>query len=294
MSRPSANRFHRVREGRTQILVDPGFWKRIRTMGLERVGEVLEKAQIDPERGGRQGLRVFCPGGRRGDRFVIRHYGRGGLLRRILGDRFILGSRPFQEMLITEEIRKRGVPTAQVVAALCHRSWGPFYRGELITKEIPGARDLCAFLSDFGEFRSKKAVALKRETARQAARAVRAMHDQGVSHGDLNLKNLLVQTSTRRGPKVYIIDFDRSKCVPGLSTQSKIKNIFRLNRSVEKWKAQGLRIRYTDKARFFRAYARGDADMILSVRRYLRNYRLVTLGYQIGWLIDRLLNPSPR
>lgn len=292
--RPVKNHFHLIRENQTQVLIDPKFLEWFQCMGFEKVGQILEKSQIDPGRAGRHALRVFCPDGRQDHRYVIRRYGRGGLLRRFLGDAFLFGSRPFRELLVTEEIRQRGVPTVQVVAALHHRVWGPFYRGELITKEIPGTKDLVSVVLGLGDSPSKGARALKHEIAIGAGRAVRFMHNHGVYHGDLNLKNLLVQSSDSDSPKVYIVDFDRSKIMETFSTRKRMKNIFRLNRSADKFKTKGIRISSTDKIRFFHAYAEGDKEAILSLRRYLKHYHLYRKWYRIGWFADRLFNPSSR
>jgi tRNA A-37 threonylcarbamoyl transferase component Bud32 len=195
-------------------------------------------------------------------------------------------------MTITEKIRTHGVPTVQVVAAIRHRSWGPFYRGELITKDIPGARDLVSFMSGFGAHSARRTRAMRHEAARQAGKTVRFMHDRGIYHGDLNLKNLLIRTGHHREPEVYIIDFDRSKVRDSLTIQQRMQNILRLNRSAEKWKTRGLPIRYTDKARFFQAYARGDSDIVHTMRRYLKRVRVHTWWYRFGWRVDRLFNPS--
>lgn len=284
--------FDQVREGRTQILLEPGFHQWLKEMGIHQVGTIIEKAQIDPHRGGRQDCRIYSLEGREGDCLVIRRYAHGGLLRRLLGDRFFLGSRPFREMRITEEIRGRGIPTAQVAAALRHRGWGPFYHGELITKEIPAAKDLISFVLDLGKPCSKEERALRRETARQIGRSVRFMHDQGIYHGDLNLRNLLIQTAPNGDQKVYIIDFDRSRIRDSLSIRYRLKNLLRLNRSTEKWKAKGVCISYTDKARFFQAYAEGDRDIARAMKHHLKKARIYARWYRLGWRVDRLLNPS--
>jgi len=289
---PVKNRFHQFREGRTRILVNPHFQRWLRELGIEKVGEIVDHAQIDPDRGGRQGLRLFCPDGSADHRYVIRHYAHGGLLRRLLGDRFFLGSRPFREMRITEEIRRRNIPTVQVVASLHHHVWGPFHRGELITKEIPQSKDLVSFFTSFGQTPSKEDVALRREIAQRVGRAVRFMHDRGVYHRDLNLKNLLIEPLNHRNPRVYIIDFDRSRILEPLPLKYRMKNLLRLNRSSEKWKAQGVNVPYTDKARFFRAYAEGDSKIVRAMRDRLKKYRLHARLYRKGWLLDRLLNPS--
>ena len=283
-------RFHHFREGKTEILIAPHFLERLQQAGIERVGEVIERAEIDPCRGGRRGLRVFCPDGVASHRCVVRPYAHGGLLRRLLGDRFLLGSRPFREMRITEEIRSRGIPTVQVLASIIHRLWGPFYRGELITREIHQATDLASLSIAFGDH-SKTDLSLRWSTARQAGRAVRLMHDQGIYHGDLNLKNLLVQREGHGDPIVYVIDFDRSKVLKSLSTRHRIKNLLRLNRSAEKWKTRGACITYTDKARFFRAYAGGDPKIVRAMKDRLKRVRVRALWHRVGWRTDRLLNP---
>jgi len=283
--------FHLVREGRTQILLDPHFHDWPRDGGIENVERIVEKSHIDPNRGGRHGLRVFCPDGRGTHRFLIRHYAHGGLLRRIMGDRFLLGSRPFREMTLTEEVRRRGIPTLRVVAAIQYQDPWPFYRGDLITTEIPSSKDMVCFLLCRPPTPSREETALRHEVVRQAGRAVGVMHRQGVYHGDLNLKNLLVQTSPQ-GPQVYVIDFDRSRILKRLSLRMRTKNLLRLNRSVEKWKAKGARISYTDKARFFQAYAGSDSDIVLRMKRHLKKHRIHARWYRMGWFADRLLNPS--
>lgn len=283
--------FHLVREGRTQILFDSHFHDWPQDMGIGNVERIVEKSHIDPNRGGRQGLRVFCPDGRGAHRFVIRHYAHGGLLRRIMGDRFLLGSRPFREMTLTDEVRRRGIPTLRVVAAIRYRDPWPFYRGDLITTEIPSSKDMVCFLLCRPPIPSREETALRHEVVRQAGRAVRVMHSQGVCHGDLNLKNLLVQTGPQ-GPQVYVIDFDRSRILKRLSLRRRMKNLLRLNRSVEKWKAKGARISYTDKARFFQAYAESNSDIVHSMKRHLKKHRIHARWYRMGWFTDRLLNPS--
>jgi tRNA A-37 threonylcarbamoyl transferase component Bud32 len=195
-------------------------------------------------------------------------------------------------MTMTEEIRRRGIPTAQVVAALCHRSLWPFYSGDLITKEIVGAKDLVSFLVDLGRVPLDERRALRRDIAQQAGRAVRFMHDGGVYHGDLNLRNLLVQTKQDGTSAVYIIDFDRSSIRDRLSINDRLKNLLRLNRSVEKWKTKGVAISYTDKARFFRTYAESHSDLIRAMKRHLKSARFHAGWYRLGWHVDRLLNPS--
>ncbi|MBW2059099.1 MAG: phosphotransferase [Deltaproteobacteria bacterium] len=284
--------FQEFMEGRTSVLAEVRFLKSIHNRGFRKVGEVLEKAWIDPTRCGRGNLRLFSVSGRADRRFVVRHYTHGGILRRVLGDRFLQKSRPFVETITTEKIRTLGIPTARVVAALTYPSRGPFYRGELITEEIPGALDLVSLLSNMRRAPFQKRAGLWREAVKRAGRAVRLMHDRGVYHGDLNLKNILVRNPYGSCPEIYIIDFDRSKIQDSLSTEERMKNLLRLDRSAEKWKTRGIPISNSDKARFFRAYAKGDPDLLRAMRRHLKKARLLRYWYRLGWAADRLFNPS--
>jgi tRNA A-37 threonylcarbamoyl transferase component Bud32 len=195
-------------------------------------------------------------------------------------------------MQLTAEIRKRRIPTVRVLAALCRSVVGPLYQGELITEEIPGTRDLASFFLNLHRPLSETEVRLTHQLARKAGRTVRLMHDQGVFHGDLNLKNLLLRVENRTSPDIYIIDFDRSRVGRSLSTRDRMKNLLRLLRSAEKWRSQGASIRYTDEARFFRAYAEGDPDIVQAMRRHLRKLRRHTFWHRVGWRIDRLINPA--
>ena len=286
--------FHLIWEGQTKILIHPHFQRQLQAMGIDRVAAIVEKARVDPQRRGRQVCRIFAPPPGDSRRYVIRHYTRGGLFRRLLGDRFLFGSRPFRELMITEEIRSRGLPTAQALAALRHPAGGFFYRGELITEEIPESQDLASFFSGHEGLASKGRSTLRHEVASQAGRTVRLMHDLGVYHGDLNLKNLLVQPVFQSQPMVYVIDFDRSTVRPSLSAQARVRNLLRLNRSVEKSKRKRVCVRYADRARFFRAYTQGDPVIVRAMKDQLRKTRLRNLWHRMGWALDRLLNPSDR
>ena len=165
-----------------------------------------------------------------GEVALLRRYRHGGAFRRLTGGVFFTWPpRPFRELLITEELRRRGVPTVEVYGACVERVWGPFYRGWLATRLIPGAQDLWAALQsglirDAGEERCLRAVAA----------SVRALHRQGVYHDDLNLKNILL-CSENRGVSAYIIDFDKAKLVlGGLPPHLAKKNLARLLRSARK------------------------------------------------------------
>ena len=161
---------------------------------------------------------------------VIRPYFHGGAFRRVTrGWFFTWPPRPFRELAITEELRRRGLPTLEVYAACVRRPFGPFYRGWLITRQLPDAEDLWSAL------RTGFAERLGFERAlRVVAESIAALHREGVYHADLNLKNILVRAE---GANVaaYIIDLDKAKVFLGkLPKPLASKNLNRLERSVRK------------------------------------------------------------
>ncbi|MBI1998066.1 MAG: hypothetical protein HYS66_16570 [Deltaproteobacteria bacterium] len=177
---------------------------------------------------GRERLRTVRV--RNGDTVLLRRYRHGGAFRRLTGGMFFTWPpRPFRELLLTEELRRRGIPTVEVYGACVEPVWGPFYRGWLATRSIPGAQDLWAalqsgFIRDAGEEGCLRAV----------ARSVRALHREGVYHADLNLKNILLCLDNRN-VTAYIIDFDKAKLVLGnLPPRLAKNNLDRLLRSAHK------------------------------------------------------------
>jgi 3-deoxy-D-manno-octulosonic acid kinase len=146
-----------------------------------------------------RGTVAFVRDGER--RWVLRHYRRGGLAARLLGDAYLWTgadrTRAFREWRLLRDLRAAGLPVPVPVAARYVRS-GLVYRADLITEELPVRLTLAQAL----------------QTAPLDARAWRAiggcvgrLHARGVHHADLNAHNLLL------GPQgeVYVLDFDRGR-----------------------------------------------------------------------------------
>jgi Lipopolysaccharide kinase (Kdo/WaaP) family len=164
-----------------------------------------------------------------GGEALVRRYRHGGALRALTGDCFFTWPpRPFRELALTYEARRRGVRAAEPLAALVETFAGPFYRGWLVTRRLADARDFWA-LAQTEDFAAEKASWL-----RAAARAVRAMHRCGIHHRDLNLKNILLRREAD-GAVAYIIDFDRSRLFTGPVPPARAeRSLARLNRSILK------------------------------------------------------------
>jgi hypothetical protein len=167
---------------------------------------------------------------RDGETALIRNYRHGGQLQRLRGAWYASWPpRPFRELAITEELRRRGFRTVEVYAAGVKRGWGPFYRGCLVSREMRGSKDLWSALQDPAMDLPTRGAILK-----AAAETIVAMHRHGVYHADLNLKNILVRNE-HGSVESYVIDFDRAKLFLGkLPPFLARNNLNRLLRSARK------------------------------------------------------------
>ncbi|OHB41746.1 MAG: hypothetical protein A2069_03155 [Planctomycetes bacterium GWB2_41_19] len=165
------------------------------------------------------------------ERFVVRDYRHGGLLGKLFGGVFLNGNRPLNEMFTSEIASQRGVPSAEVIAVAKRRLWGIFYKAKFISKEIDGAVDMIEFLKkSSAEFMQR----YKKPVIFALVKLIRNMHDAGIYHADLHLKNILLKKDSTGEFTAYIIDLDKSVVLDKLDIQQRIKNLLRLDRSLEK------------------------------------------------------------
>jgi 3-deoxy-D-manno-octulosonic acid kinase len=282
--------FSLIKRGRTALVISDAYRDRLMERGIHDPEALLlqhgDKAQFMKGRGILVALPLDEKGG---EKMVIRHYEHGGIFRAVTGDLFLFGSRPLRELIITETARKAGLPTMEILVAIKRRVFWPLYRGDLVSKEIPNSIDLIQYLFQWGKTKTEEKLAEKRELIRQAGRLVREMHEVGIYHSDLHLKNFIVEMEDGGLGSLHIIDFDRSTIIHPLASNKWFANLMRLDRSVEKWRLKGLWITRTDRFRFLRSYLEGDAEREALVRAYVKKYRRRRRRYRMGWAIERLL-----
>ncbi len=282
--------FSLIKRGKAEIVIRDLYRARLMEMVIHNPGAISlrqgDKTQFMEGRG----RLVSIPLDEKGsERMVIRHYEHGGIFRALTRDLFLVGSRPFRELIITEMARQAGLPSMEILAAIKRWVFWPFYRGNLISKEIPNSVDLIQYFARWGKGRVKKQLGEKRELIRRAARLVREMHEAGIYHCDLHLKNFIVKMGDGGLGPLHIIDFDRSKIIHPLESDKWLANLLRLDRSVEKWRPKGLWITRADRLRFLWSYLEGDQGRRAFVRTYLRKYHRRRRMYRIGWAIEYLL-----
>jgi tRNA A-37 threonylcarbamoyl transferase component Bud32 len=162
-------------------------------------------------------------------RAVVRWYRRGGAVRRVARDRYFgWRPRPIAELAVTAEARRRGVASAEVLAARVDRLACGFYRGAIVTREVEHAEALAAAL------RRRESESERVAVLTAVARALRAMHDSGVHHRDLNANNVLVCCRGADGIAVHFIDFDGARIRRCVGTRTRRRALRRLERSFAK------------------------------------------------------------
>ncbi|HOZ50066.1 MAG TPA: lipopolysaccharide kinase InaA family protein [Candidatus Hydrogenedentes bacterium] len=150
---------------------------------------------------------------------LIRRYLRGGVLRHVLRDAYLFGNRPLRELLLHSFVYDAGLAVPKPLGAAWRRA-GVVVRGAIATHEVDAVD-----LATYAERHPTEAT----EAAGRCGALIRQMHDLGVWHADLQVRNILVGTNTE-----YLIDFDKARVLGGLDALQRARNLFRLRRSIEK------------------------------------------------------------
>lgn len=174
-----------------------------------------------------------------GIRFVARLYRRGGLVSKLSDSKFLhifssttSTTRPFREHRVLEFLgdyfKGRYLVPKPAAAMIC---WGArkfYYRGLIVTVEIPGAESLL----DLRDSIAKNEIT---DSISQAANISLEILEQGVFHTDLHLGNVLKTENS-----VFLIDFDKAKLFDASSELEvyKKKTCQRWSRSVARWVGQ--------------------------------------------------------
>ncbi|MEZ9158419.1 3-deoxy-D-manno-octulosonic acid kinase [Vibrio lentus] len=150
---------------------------------------------------------------------ALRHYRRGGLFGKLVADQYRFSdwesTRCAMELNVLKALANAGVNVPKPIAARAIKS-GLLYRADLMSERIPNAKDLVDVLVNGP---------IDADIYRRIGQEVRKMHDAGVNHTDLNIHNILLDTSQN----VWIIDFD--KCGHQAGDDWKEGNLNRLKRS---------------------------------------------------------------
>lgn len=203
-----------------------------------------DAAVFDPAHWQDQGALESARGGRgtvafvrttTGQRWVLRHYRRGGLMAKLSNDLYFWTgadrTRSFREWRLLRQLRQWGLPVPQPIAARYVRA-GLCYRADLLTAELPVRLTVAQAL---------QAGPLAADSWRAVGACVGALHARGVQHADLNAHNLLLGDANA----VYVLDFDRGRLRERGAWERSV--LERLQRSLRKVTAGAAADRFGDE-----------------------------------------------
>ena len=235
-----------------------------------------------PEAGqGRAAIRrLELPSGRK---LLVRQYRRGGVLRAVNSSRYLSPRRALDEILVCREAAARGVPVAAPAGAIIQRQ-PPFWLCWLVTEEIEETVDLGGYLRWLPAAPTREVLAEKREIIDALGSAIRAMHDAGLYHADLQARNILIRRSPA-GVEVFFVDLDKSTIAASLTESQRADNLRRLNRSILKMRLNPEPVDDDDRRRFLAAYRAGQPIFGDSVDDFLKTCRRHAAIHSIAWRV---------
>ena len=210
---------------------------------------------------------------------VLRRYRHGGLLGRLTGALYFGPARALAELAVTARAEASGAPVPHVLCLVLWPIVGPLWSAVIGTREERNALDLLAALRD------AKTRADRHGLARSAGQAIALLHDAGVEHPDLQLRNVIV----RPDGHIVIIDLDGAVFHRHgrLSVRKRAANLGRLARSAVKNDVWGTLLDARDLAAFAAGYTRGRRELRRELRGHIARERLKLALHRLTYPLRR-------
>jgi len=217
--------------------------------------------------------------------FVVRQYFRGGIIGLFLKDLYLGDKRAFKELFISTQVKRCGIPIPEIISCFSIRQRFGLYRCYLISKMVQNSINLSEYILS-SEAQSPSLEFDKKKLLGQLANILYLMHQKGIYHADLNIKNILISLNQK---SIYIIDWDKSFLKNTLSKKEKVANITRLIRSMEKFRQKGYPVKQEDKSYLIKCYLEKDdsirKDLFDSIKRMEKSLKL----RKVIWRLKREL-----
>ncbi|MBS3762686.1 MAG: hypothetical protein KGZ25_05195 [Planctomycetes bacterium] len=243
--------------------------------------ELLQNlAGRDSRSAGHKSVWTWEPGWDRTSKLIVRKYVHGGLLRHLWGSWFLRKRQMLREINIVRHLQQHDVPTPSPVALRLQKVLGPICKAHYISEEVTDSVDILSACRAYMES-TPPPPETRRSIASKIASLLYKMHEAGICHKDLNLKNILL-SPTAKPVNAFIIDFKKAFWENEVSLQDKLKNLVRLDRSIVKWPASRQLITLSDRLRVMRDYIRlhegPDSNWKDIARQVLTRHRLHSLS----------------
>ncbi len=197
-----------------------------------------------------------------GDDMIVRELVHGGFFGNITGRRFLGTSRSIRELKISNYLIENGIRTPEIPAVRFVRS-GIFYSIDIVTRLVPNSIDLLTWLENFRLGQKGEVLRFAQNNWQdnlfttifhETGSLVRRMHDLGVWHADLHLKNILLDEHLNP----WILDLDKAWRLPVLPGYLRQMNLKRFFRSCRKWTGKGMICLLPDyQLNFMKGYENG-------------------------------------
>lgn len=194
---------------------------------------------------------------------ILRRYRHGGLLGALTGALYLGPGRALAELRVAARAESLGAPVPHVVCLVLWPVWGPFWSALIGTREERAARTLLELA------RELDAQAERLELARETGRAVKHLHDAGVEHRDLQLRNVLAVAEPGGRRRIVVIDLDRAvhhRGRSGVPIAKRAANLGRLLRSAIKNGLWNARVGESEAAAFLEGYTGEDQGLREALR----------------------------
>jgi 3-deoxy-D-manno-octulosonic acid kinase len=205
---------------------------------------------------------------RRDVNVILRRYQHGGVFGGFTGMLHLGPSRALEELRVTARAEASGAPVPHVVCLALWPAAGPFWSALIGTREERGARDLFDVLLSSEDARARCVLLC------EVGAAIRLLHDAGVDHRDLQLRNILVVEEAGRR-RIVVIDLDRAVYHSSgrLASRLRARSLGRLTRSVVKNGLWHERVGPRELAAFIGAYTAGNRPLRTALRGWIRGER---------------------
>jgi hypothetical protein len=186
---------------------------------------------------GRSNMRML------GNDMIVRELMHGGFFGNITGRSFLGTSRSVRELKISNYLIENGIRTPEIPAVRFIKC-GMFYSIDVITRLVPDSIDLLTWLEKYRLGQKGEVLRFAQNSWQdnlfttifhETGSLVRRMHDLGVWHADLHLKNILLDEYMNP----WILDLDKARrltMLPGFMRRMNLKRFFR---SCRKWTGNG-------------------------------------------------------
>ncbi len=216
---------------------------------------------------------------------VLRRYRHGGLLGRLTGALYLGPERALSELRVTARAEASGAPVPHVVCLALWPVAGPLWSALIGTLEEREASDLLEVLEATDEAGSRRGL------ARQVGGALRKLHDSGLEHRDLQLRNILAVGPSRR---IVVVDLDKATfhTAGPVPAGRRADNLGRLFRSIIKNELWGPRVGRRELAAFLGEYTRHQRALRRELRGWLPRERLKLAAHRLRYRFSRR-HPPP-